>query len=94
VFAGRHRDFPVWLFLPGALGLAITAGLNPHARATGLQARHATEQVLLATWLVAAGVLIPLLERFQNVRALGWGASSMLLGSAILLPLALQSRQH
>ena len=94
VFAGRHRDFPVWLFLPGALGLAITAGLNPLARAAGLRARRATEPVVLATWLVAAGLLIPLLERFQNLRALGWSVTTVLLGSAILLPLALQAREH
>jgi glucan 1,3-beta-glucosidase len=94
VFAGRHRDFPVWLFLPGGLGIALTAALGPLARAGRLQAQRATEEVLLAAWLVAAGCLIPLQEGFQNGRSIGWGALSLLLGSAILLPLALQARQH
>jgi len=94
VFAGRHRDFPVWLFLPGALGLALTAAVNPLARAVMLRQKRATEQVVLAAWLLAAGCLIPLQEGFQNSRSIGWGALSVLLGSAILLPLALQSREH
>jgi glucan 1,3-beta-glucosidase len=94
VFAGRHRDFPVWLFLPGGLGIALTAALSPLARAGRLQALRATGEVLLAAWLVVAGALIPLQEGFQNGRSIGWGALSLLLGSAILLPLALQARQH
>lgn len=94
VFAGRHRDFPLWLFLPGVLGIAITAGVNPEARAARLQVRRAVDEVLLATWLVAAGCLVPLLERLQNAQSIGWGATCILLGSAILLPLALQPRKH
>ena len=94
VFAGRHRDFPVWLFLPAVLGLGLTALLQPMARAWNLRARRATEQVLLATLLLAAGGLVPLIEGARNSRALGWGATCLLLGSAILLPLALQARQH
>ncbi len=94
VFAGRHRDFPLWLFLPGVLGIAITAGVNPQARAASLRERRAVDEVLLAIWLVAAGCLIPLLERLQNARSLGWGAASVLLGSAVLLPLVPQSRKH
>ena len=94
VFAGRHRDFPVWLFLPAALGIAITAIHDPQGRAAGLRARRATDELLLASWLVMAGVLIPLLERFQNGRSIGWGLTSALLGLGVLLPLALQSRQH
>jgi glucan 1,3-beta-glucosidase len=94
VFAGRHRDFPVWLFLPGALGLVLYAAAVPWARAAELHRRRATEFVLLAAWLAVAGLLIPLQEGFQNGRSIGWGAVSLLLGSAILLPLALQARQH
>jgi len=94
VFAGRHRDFPVWLFLPAALGIALTAAADPAARALALLRRRATEHLLLAAWLVVAGVLIPLQEGFQNDRSIGWGVLSVLLGSAILLPLALQARQH
>jgi exo-beta-1,3-glucanase (GH17 family) len=94
VFAGRHRDFPVWLFLPAALGVAATAILDPRGRAASLCARRATDEVLLASGLVLAGLIIPLLERFQNGRSIGWGLSSVLLGLAVLLPLALQSRKH
>ena len=94
VFAGRHRDFPVWLFLPAALGIAITAILDTQGRAASLRSRRATDEVVLAAWLVMAGVLIPLLERFQNGRSIGWGLTSVLLGLGVLLPLALQSRQH
>ncbi|MCM2312437.1 MAG: hypothetical protein NDI84_13640 [Steroidobacteraceae bacterium] len=93
-FAGRHRDFPVWLFLPGALGLVLSAAAVPSARAAALHRGRGTEFVLLAAWLVVAGLLIPLQEGFQNGRSIGWGAVSLLLGSAILLPLALQARQH
>jgi exo-beta-1,3-glucanase (GH17 family) len=94
VFAGRHRDFPVWLFLPAALGFAITAIHDPQVRAASLRARRATDEVVLAAWLVMAGALIPLLERFQNGRSIGWGLTSILLGLGVLLPLALQSRKH
>jgi len=94
VFAGRHRDFPVWLFLPGALALATTAATHATARAMALLVGRATEQVVLAAWLVAAGLLIPLQEGFANGRSIGWGGLSLLMGSALLLPLALQARQH
>jgi exo-beta-1,3-glucanase (GH17 family) len=94
VFAGRHRDFPVWLFLPAALGVAATAILDPRGRAASLRARRATDEALLATWLIMAGLIVPLLERFQNGRSIGWGLTSALLGLGVLLPLALQSRKH
>jgi glucan 1,3-beta-glucosidase len=94
VFAGRHRDFPVWLFLPGVLGLVLTAVAAPAARARALASRRATGDVLLAAWLVVAGLLVPLQESLANGRSLGWGALNLLFGSAILLPLALQARQH
>ena len=94
VFAGRHRDFPVWLFLPGVLAFVATSAVDPQARAAALRAQSPNEEVLLAAWLVVAGMLIPLLERFQNMRALGWGLSSFLLGLAILAPLALQARKR
>jgi len=94
VFAGRHRDFPVWLFLPAALGVAATAILDPRGRAASLCARRATDEALLATWLIMAGLIVPLLERFHNGRSIGWGLTSALLGLGVLLPLALQSRKH
>ena len=94
VFAGRHRDFPVWLFLPAALGLAITALANPAARALAVLRTRGTEQLLLAALLAVSGLLIPLQEGFANGRSIGWGAVSLLMASALLLPLALQARQH
>ena len=94
VFAGRHRDFPVWLFLPAALGIATPAILDTQGRASSLRSRSATDEVVLAAWLVMAGVLIPILERFQNARSIGWGLTSVLLGMGVLLPLALQSSNH
>lgn len=94
VFAGRHRDFPVWLFLPAALGIALTAIMDMQSRASSLLSRRATDEIVLAAWLIMAGLLIPLLERFQNGRSIGWGLTSVLLGLGVLLPLALQPRQH
>ena len=94
VFAGRHRDFPFWLFLPGVMGIALTSATHRLERALDLVRRRATGEVLLATWLIVAGVLIPLSERFANTQSLLWGLSSLVFGSAILLPLALQAREH
>ena len=95
VFAGRHRDFPFWLFIPGVMGIALTSSATHRLeRALDLVRRRATGEVLLATWLVVAGVLIPLSERFANTQSLLWGLSSLVFGSAILLPLALQAREH
>jgi exo-beta-1,3-glucanase (GH17 family) len=92
VFAGRHRDFPVWLFLPGVVAIAGAALTSPRSRATALRVRNASAEVVLAAWLAPAGVLIPLLERFGNSRSLGWGSACVLLGLSVLLPLALQTR--
>lgn len=90
--AGRHRDFPVWLFLPGVIGFLVTAVLDLTARARKLLARPAVEETVLATCLVATGVAIPLLEGLDNLRSLAWGACSVALGLSILLPLALETR--
>lgn len=94
VFAGRHRDFPVWLFLPGVVALVFTAAAAAGARARALRSRSASEEVVLATWLVLAGLVIPALEPGVNARAFGWGSACVLLGLAVLLPLALQPREH
>jgi glucan 1,3-beta-glucosidase len=94
VFAGRHRDFPVWLFLPGVLAFVVSAAIDPRVCAAALRVRRANEEIVLAAWLIAAGILIPLLERLQNPRAWGWGLASLLLGAAVLLPLALQARER
>ena len=62
VFAGRHRDFPVWLFLPGTLALATSAATHTAVRAAELVRRRATEFLMLTAWVVTAGVLVPLQE--------------------------------
>jgi glucan 1,3-beta-glucosidase len=92
IFAGRHRDFPLWLFVPGVLAMVTTALCSPAARLRALRERRANEEVLLATWLVVAGVLIPVLERTPGGLALAWGLACVLLGASVLAPLALQSR--
>ena len=94
VFAGRHRDFPVWLFLPAVVAVVLAAVVDVGARARALRDRSANEEVVLSTWLVLAGLVIPALEPGLNLRALGWGSACVLLGLAVLLPLALQPRQH
>jgi glucan 1,3-beta-glucosidase len=92
VFAGRHRDFPVWLFLPGVLAMTTTVLCDPAARVKALCERRASEEVLLATWLAAAGFIIPALERSPGVLAIAWGLSCVLFAASVLAPLALQAR--
>ena len=94
VLAGRHRDFPVWLFLPGVAGFVIAAVLDLPTRARMLLDRHAVEESMLAGCLVAAGLAIPLLEGLENLRSLAWAASAAALGLSVLLPLAVESRAH
>ncbi|HEX6572069.1 MAG TPA: hypothetical protein VF055_08585 [Steroidobacteraceae bacterium] len=94
VFAGRHRDFPVWLFAPGVLAFAVTSLVDPKSRASALQRRGGSDELVLASWLVVAGVLVPWMERFANLASVGWGSASMLLGLAVLLPWAAQAREH
>jgi hypothetical protein len=94
VFAGRHRDFPVWLFLPGVVAVTLVATLQPATRALALRLRSANEEVVMAACLVLAGPVVVALEGLQNGRALGWGLSSVLLGLAVLGPLLLQSGEH
>jgi exo-beta-1,3-glucanase (GH17 family) len=91
--AGRHRDFPVWLFLPAVLALAAAAWMDPLGRARILVRRRAIEETIIAFWLVSAGAAIPLVERFGNQLSIAWGLSSLALGLSVLLPLALQARQ-
>jgi glucan 1,3-beta-glucosidase len=94
LFAGRHRDFPVWLFLPGVVAVTLAALLQPATRALALRLRSANEEVVLATCLVLTGPLVAALEGLQNRRALGWGISSVLLGLAVLGPLFLQASKR
>ncbi len=93
VFAGRHRDFPVWLFLPGVMALTWVAFADVRARGDDLHTRSANEEATLATWLVLAGMAIPLLEGCANARSIGWGSVCVLLGFAVWLPLAAQVRK-
>ena len=94
VLAGRHRDLPFWLFLPAVIGLVLAAWLDPAGRARTLVERRATEETVLATWLVLAGALIPVIEGVKSGLPVGWGLSAAALGLCVLLPLALQSREH
>ncbi|MDH4105610.1 MAG: glycoside hydrolase family 17 [Gammaproteobacteria bacterium] len=94
LFAGRHRDFPVWLFLPGVVAFTLVALSKPAARALALRLRSANEEVVMATCLVLTGPLVVVLEGLQNGRALGWGLSSVLLGLAVLGPLFLQAGER
>jgi len=94
VFAGRHRDIPVWLFLPAAVAFVIHAWTDARSVATGLVHRRAVEFIVLATWVALAGLLVPMLENFANARAIAFGASMLALGLAVLLPVALDARQH
>ena len=90
LFAGRHRDFPVWLFLPGVVAVTLAVLLWPATRALALRLRSANAEVMMATCLVLTGPLVAALEGMQNGRALGWALSSLLLGLAVLGPLFLQ----
>ncbi len=94
VFAGRHRDFPLWLFLPAVLALVLLALFDARAVARDLLARRATLELVLASWIAAAGIAVPLLEDFGSGRALAFGASMLALGLAVLAPIALEARDH
>jgi hypothetical protein len=91
VFAGRHRDFPVWLFLPAVLALVIGALERWRDHGWTLRADNAIEETMLASWLVVAALLVPWLEDFANVPSLAWGLSALALGLAVLLPIGLQA---
>ncbi|MFO1376686.1 MAG: glycosyl hydrolase family 17 protein [Steroidobacteraceae bacterium] len=94
VFAGRHRDIPLWLFLPAAVAFVIAAWAQARSVGRGLVRRRAVEFLVLATWVALAGLLVPMLESFANARAIAFGASMLALGLAVLLPVALEARQH
>ena len=91
VFAGRHRDFPVWLFLPAVLALVVGALEKSRAHGRTLRADDAVEETMLASWLTLAAVLVPWLEDFANLPSLAWGLSVLALGLAVLLPIGLQA---
>jgi exo-beta-1,3-glucanase (GH17 family) len=93
VFAGRHRDFPVWLFLPAVLAFVLSAIADPEARGRAVHGRSGHDEVVLSCWLVVAGVLVPSIERFANAASIGWGSASVLIGLAVLLPWASVTRQ-
>ena len=60
----------------------------------GFVHRRAIEFIVLATWVALAGLLVPMLELFANARAIAFGASMLALGLAVLLPVALEAREH
>ena len=94
VFAGRHRDFPVWLFLPAVLAFVLSACAGRQARGRAISARRGHDEVVLGCWLVVAGALVPSMERFANSASILWGSASVLLGLAVLLPWAMQAREE
>jgi hypothetical protein len=83
-FAGRHRDFPVWLFLPGVLAVAAWAWVRPSEHGAALRTDRAIEEWLLAAWLVAAAVLILWGERFANLPSFAWSLSVLGLALSVL----------
>jgi exo-beta-1,3-glucanase (GH17 family) len=93
-FAGRHRDFPVWLFLPAVLAFVSWAMLRPHEHGATLRNDRAIEEWLMAAWLVPASVLIPWAERFSNVASVAWGLSALCFALAVLVPVRLQAPGH
>jgi glucan 1,3-beta-glucosidase len=93
VLAGRHRDLPVWLYLPAVVAFVTVSWLDPAGRVRKLLERRATEETLLAAWLALSGVLVLISEGLASRLALGWAASCTALGLSLLIPLALQSRR-
>lgn len=94
VLAGRHRDLPVWLFLPAVVAFVAGSWLDPAGRVRTLLERRATEETLLASWIVLSGALVLVSEGVASRLALGWAASCAALGLSLLLPLALESRRN
>jgi glucan 1,3-beta-glucosidase len=93
VMDGRHRDLPVWLFLPAVVAFLADSWVDPEGRVRTLIERRATEETLLAVWLALSGVLVLFSEGVASRLALGWAASCAALGLSLLLPLVLQSRR-
>jgi glucan 1,3-beta-glucosidase len=91
VFAGRHRDFPVWLFLPAAVALVVNAFERWRAHGQALRIDNAVEETMLASWLVLAAVLVPWLDDFANVPSFAWGSVALALGLTVLLPIGLET---
>jgi glucan 1,3-beta-glucosidase len=91
VFAGRHRDFPVWLFLPAAVALVINAFERLRAHGQALRLDNAVEETMLASWLVLAAFLVPWLEDFANVPSFAWGSVTLALSLTVLLPVGLET---
>jgi glucan 1,3-beta-glucosidase len=94
VFAGRHRDFPVWLFVPGAAALTVGALAQTGAQRRALVAGGAIGHALLATWLVASAALIPFIEGGRNLLALAWSGVSLALGLSVLVPWLVGARER
>jgi glucan 1,3-beta-glucosidase len=91
VFAGRHRDFPVWLFLPAAAALVVSAVERLRAHGQALRLDNAVEETMLASWLVPAALLVPWLEDFANAPSAAWGSIALALGLTVLVPIRLEA---
>ncbi|WP_205617184.1 hypothetical protein [Pelomicrobium methylotrophicum] len=83
-FDARYRDFPLSLFGAPGLGfllLALAGAGDPRAWRPVEQ-----EERLLAGWLAVSAPLIVAFERIANTSAVLWGALSLALAAAVLVP--------
>ena len=79
-FDARYRDFPIFLYAMPVLGLALVA-LAQRGTAQLLGA----EEKLLSGWVCLSGLVVVVLEGFDNGPALVWGLLCLLLGLPCLL---------
>jgi glucan 1,3-beta-glucosidase len=85
VFESRNRDFPIALYLPPVLALAllaVRAGRN--VAAARRIARSRREEVLLAGILAVGGAVIAAREGVANLEAIGWAALVVSLAATLL----------
>jgi hypothetical protein len=94
VFAGRHRDFPIWLFLPGVLACVLWALAAAREHGAALRRDRAIEEWLLAAWLTVSALLVPWLDDFANLPSIAWGLSALALGLAVLWPVQLKTPRN
>lgn len=94
VFASRYRDFPFELMVLPVMALAafeLARHFEPRPRPP---CRNAVEELLLASWIGLASVMITLNEGMANHRSLCWNALTLLLAASVLLPFCLGTRKH
>jgi hypothetical protein len=79
-FDARYRDFPIFLYAMPVLGLMLVALAQ-----RGLVQQLGAEEKLLAAWVCLSGLVVVVLEGFDNGPALVWGLLCLLLGLPCLL---------